>query len=186
MFVVVILLLAWPVINPKEPEPQAAQQPAAPFAGGAAGTGTPPDLSSMTPDEAADRLYDRVMRAVSSGDEQMVQQFLPMALQAHEMARPLNEDRLYHLATLKRAGGDFPGAIATAQEGLANKPDHLLLLAAAADAADAGGDQAATRRYWQHFLDVFDRQKATGLSEYMDHDAVLQESREHARRFLGV
>src|SRR5688500_15606883 len=89
MLVVLIVMLAWPVINQEEPEPQAAEQPSAPFVGGAGeGTGTPPDLSSMSPNEQADRLYDRVMRAATSGDEPMVQQFLPMAIQAHEMARP--------------------------------------------------------------------------------------------------
>jgi hypothetical protein len=187
MLVVLIVTIAWPVIKQSEPEP-AAPQPVAPFAGGAGGepgAGAPPDLSTMTPREAADRLYDRVMRAVSSGDEEMVQQFLPMALQAHELARPLDDDGLYHLATLKRAASDFAGAIATAEEGLADKPDHLLLLAAAADAADGMGDRATARRYWQHFLDVFDVQKALGLSEYMDHDPVLQESRVHARQVVG-
>jgi hypothetical protein len=182
--VVLIVTLALPVINPKEPEAPAPQA-AAPFAGGAPGTGTPPNLSGMTPREQASRLYDRVMGAVSTGDEAMVQMFLPMAIQAHEMARPLDDDQLYHLATLKRAGGDFAGAIATAQEGLADKPDHLLLLAATADAADGMGDQATARRYWQHFLEVFDVQKALGLMEYLDHDPVLQQSRDHARQLLG-
>jgi hypothetical protein len=186
--VVLIVMLAWPVINPREPEPQGAQQPAAPFAGGAGGapgTGTPPDLTGVSPREAADRLYNRVMIAVESGDEAEVQMFLPMAIQAYGMVEPLDDDARYHVASLRRAGGDFAGALATAQEGLAAKPDHLLMLASAADAADAMGDQATARRYWQHFLDVFDRQKALGLSEYLDHDGVLQESREHARQVVG-
>ena len=179
--VALIVVLAWPVINPGSEEP--ATRPAA--AAGAPGTGAPPDLSTMSPREAADRLYNRVMAAVESGDEATVRQFVPMAIQAHEMARPLDDDGLYHLASLKRAAGDFAGAIATAEEGLGRKPDHLLLLAAAADAADGMGDRAAARRYWQHFLDVFDRQKALGLMEYLDHDPVLQQSRDHARAFVG-
>src|SRR5688572_19290336 len=68
--VVLIVVLAWPVINPQEPAPPAAS-PTAPFAGGAGGepgTGTPPDLSSVSPREAADRLYNRVMGAASAGD----------------------------------------------------------------------------------------------------------------------
>jgi hypothetical protein len=182
---VLIVMLAWPVINPEEPVPQTAPQPAAPAPGGEPAAGTPPDLSGMSPREAADRLYNRVMQAVSAGDEAEVQRFLPMAIQAYGMVSPLDDDGLYHLATLRRAGGDFAGALATAQEGLADKPDHLLLLAAAADAAAGMGDQTTARGYWQHFLDVFDRQKALGLMEYLDHDPVLQESREHARQVVG-
>jgi hypothetical protein len=185
MFVALIVVLAWPVINPSEPEPAAPAQPAAPFAGGEPGTGAPPDLSSMSPREAADRLYNRVMQAAEAGDEAEVQRFLPMAIQAYGMIDPLDDDARYHVATLQRAGGDFVSALATAEAGLADKPDHLLLLAAAADAADGMGDRAAARRHWQHFLEVFDVQKSLGLSEYLDHDGVLQQSRDHAREVMG-
>ena len=188
--VVLIVLMAWPVINPKKeqaPAPQAAA-PVAPFAGGAGGapgTGQPPDLSQMTPREAADRLYNRVMQAVSAGDEAEVQSFLPMALQAYQMVGPLDDDARYHVATLQRANSDFAGAIATAEEGLAAKPDHLLLLAAAGESAESMKDQAKAKSYWKHFLDVFDVQHAMGLEEYRDHEQVLQESRTHAREVVG-
>lgn len=188
--VALIVLMAWPVIHPKQEAPQpataAAGGPVAPFAGGAAGGGSPPDLSKMTPKEAADRLYNRVMQAVEGGDEAQVQQFMPMALQAYGMVQPLDEDSRYHLATLQRAKNDFAGAIATADEGLAKKPDHLLLLAAAGEAAESLKDTAKAKGYWKHFLDVWDVQHALGLEEYRDHENVLQESRAHAREVVGA
>lgn len=185
--VVLIVILAWPVLNPEQESETPAQSagPVAPFAGGAAGGGAPPDLSSMTPREAADRLYNRVMTAVEGGDEATVQQFLPMAIQAYGLVDPLDDDARYHLATLQRAGSDFAGAIRTAEEGLAEKADHLLLLAAAGEAAEGMGDRAKAAEYWRRFLDAFDVQKALGLQEYMDHDNVLQESRVHAREAAG-
>lgn len=185
--IVLIVLMAWPVIRPK-PANQAPAAAAAPFAGGgggAPGTGSPPDLSKMTPREAAERLFNRVMMAVENGDEATVQQFMPMALQAFDMAAPLDDLGLYELATLKRANGDFAGAIATAGSGLATKPDHLLLLAATAEAYGLLGDDANTEKFWQHFLDVFDVQHAMGLQEYRDYEQLLQETRKHALTVTG-
>lgn len=185
MLVILIVLIAWPVINPsQEASPPTGPVAAAPT--GAPGGGTPPDLSTMTPRQAADRLYERVMSAVENGDEATVQQFIPMALQAYEIARPLDDDGLYHLATLKRANGDLAGAIAIASEGLASKPDHLLLLAAAAEGAEGMGDLDTARRQWTHYLEVYDVQHAMGLEEYLGHENVLAESRVHAREFLGL
>lgn len=147
--------------------------------------GAPPDLSSMTPIEAADRLFQRVMTAVETGDETTVGQFLPMALQAYELARPLNADGTYHLATLQRAAVDFEGSLATAQEGLTEAPDHLLLLAAAGEASEGLGDMDAARLYWQHFLDAYESERVRQLAEYEAHEFTLEESLTHAREVTG-
>ena len=184
--VLLIVLIAWPVIHPDEsPQPPFASGAANAPGAGAPGMGVPPDLSRMTPREAADRLFQRVMTAVEMEDEATVQMFLPMALEAHEIARPLDEDGLYHMATLKRAAADFSGSLATAREGLAAKPDHLLLLAAAADAAEGMGDSAQARAYWQHFVRVYDLQRALGLEGYTTHEGILEQSLAHAREVVG-
>lgn len=188
--VALITLAAWPVINPSSapaPTPAAPQAPVAPFAGGggAPGTGSPPDLSKMTPREAADRLYDRVMTAVSTSDEATVQQFLPMALAAYDMAQPLDADGMYHLSVLQRANSDFKASMATAQEALKTNADHLLLLAAEGEAAEGLGDAAAAKKYWQQFLDVYDKQMSTGVEEYQAHQGVLEASRAHAREVVA-
>src|SRR5262245_37480019 len=64
---------------------------AAPFAGGArppmAGGGgggggmAPPDISRMSPEERANRLYNRIMTLHSAGKTDSAEFFLPMALQ---------------------------------------------------------------------------------------------------------
>ena len=147
--------------------------------------GAPPDLSSMTPIEAADRLFQRVMTAVETGDEATAGQFLPMALQAYEIARPLNADGTYHLATLQRAAADFEGSLTTAQGGLAEAPDHLLLLAAAGEASEGLEDMDAARGYWQRFLNAYEGERARQLEEYQAHEFTLGESLTHAREVTG-
>ncbi len=186
--VALITLAAWPVIRPggSEPAPAAA---VAPFAQGGAETPSQPngmpDLSQMTPREAADRLYDRVMNAVSTSDEATVQQFLPMALAAYDMAQPLDVDGMYHLSVLQRAGGDFQASLATAQGALATNSDHLLLVAAEAEAAEGLGDMTAAKKSWKQYLDVYDKQRSLGLEEYTAHEGVLESSRTHAREVVG-
>ena len=187
--VALIMLAAWPVIRPGAPDPglSTGRPPAAEGAapGPVVGGGAPPDLSSMTPREAADRLYDRVMNAVSMSDEATVQGFLPMALAAYDLAQPLDADGLYHLAVLQRAGADFTASLATAEEGLESNRDHLLLLAASGEAAEGLAEEATARERWQRFLDVYDRQRSMGLEEYTAHEGVLEASRNHARQVLG-
>ena len=177
------LIITVPMLRQGEPDAPAAG--AAPFAGGAPGMGTPPDLSSMTPIQAADRLFERVMTAVERGDEATVQQFLPMALSAYDIAKPLNADGKYHLATLQRAAANFQAAFAIAEEGLAETPDHLLLLAAAGEAAEGLGDEAQARVYWQRFLDVYETERGRQLEEYQAHEFTLEQSVTHAREVLG-
>jgi hypothetical protein len=187
--VALILSVAWPVIRPGTPDlglsmgGRSGGQGAA--VGPAVGGGAPPDLSSMTPREAADRLYDRVMNAVSQSDEATVQNFLPMAVAAYDLARPLDADGLYHLSALQRAGADFAGSLVTAAGGLETNRDHLLLLATSGEAAEALEQGEAAREYWQRFLDVYDRQRSMGLEEYGAHEGVLETSRNHARQVVG-
>jgi hypothetical protein len=177
------VMIAWQVWRANEPAPAAAGPGAA--TAGAPVAGRPPDLTGVPMIQQADRLFERVMTAVETGDEATVQQFIPMALQAYELARPLNSDGLYHLATLQRANGDFRSAQATAAEGLATAPNHLLLLAAAGEAEEGLGNTAAARAHWQKFLDLYDSEKARALEEYIGHEFILEESRTHAREVVG-
>ena len=103
--------------------------------GGGAMTGTPPDLSTMTPVEAANRLFNRVMAAVTAGDSTEAQQFMPMAIGAYERARPLDNDGLFHRSMLQRTAMQLEAALETAEEILEDNSDLLLGLSAAAKAA---------------------------------------------------
>lgn len=188
VMVVLILLVAWPMVSP-DSGPRVPAGVGAPGGGaaGGAGAGGPGavDLSSMTPREAADALYDRVMRAIAAGDSAQAQQFLPMSIQAYGMARPLDEDGLFHLSALQRAAGDFEAALATAREGLGESPNHLLLLAAAGEAAAESGDDETARNYFGQLLEVWDEERSRAVPEYDLHDRMLPDIRARAEEYLG-
>lgn len=152
--------------------------------GSALGPAPNVDLSSMTPREAADRLFDRVMRSAEQGDSAQALRFLPMAIGAYERARPLDADGLFHLSALLRTGDRAQEALETARRGLEDSPDHLLLLAAAAEAARQAGDLETAERHYRHLLEVWDEESARDLEDYRVHSALLPTLREEARTFL--
>lgn len=181
MLVVLIVVFVEVIGNDSAPPAPATQ---APFAT-TPGTGTPPDLSTMTSREAADRLFNRVMSAAANENAQEAESFLPMAIDAYELARPLNPDGLFHLALLQRAAGDLEASLATALEGLEENPAHLLNLSAAADASLALGDPTAGVEYYQRMMDAWDEEIAAERIEYDEHAPLLPLLREDAEAVLG-
>ena len=145
-----------------------------------AGLGQAPnvDLGSMTPREAATRLFDRVMRAVGGGDMNTATQFLPMAIAAYDRIEELNLDDRFHLSLLHAAAGDGSQALAIAEVGLQEHPTHLLVLAAAAEATILLGEQDRAIAYYETFLESYDAEMATELFEYGNeaHQGDLMES----------
>jgi tetratricopeptide (TPR) repeat protein len=135
-----------------------------------------------SPREQADRLFNRVMAAREQGNTAEALQFAPMGIQAYQMAEPLDDDGLYHLATLQNTASDYSGALQTAERILSRNPDHLLGLASAAEAADGLGGGAAPRQYHQRLLDAYETEIGRSLPEYMDHARILPEYRQAAQR----
>lgn len=156
-----------------------------PAAGLTPTAGMPPDLSSMTPREAADRLYDRIMRAASAGDTAEALAFLPMALDAYDLVFPLDADGHYHVSLLHALGGDYQMAREAAEGALADAPNHLLLLGAAAQAASQLGDDDGANAYYARFMEAWDSEQARGLEEYSMHAIPLAEMRAAAEVRAG-
>lgn len=177
LMILLILVVAWPILRPEQVAPVPTQAPAT----GPAAV----DLNSMTPREAADALFNRVMQAAAVGDSAQVAQFVPMAIQAYDRARPLDLHGLFDLSTLQRTAGDFAGALATAEAGLAEDPDHLLLLYAAAQAAEEQGDAEIARGHYEHLLEIYDAESATQNLDYEAHGDMLPSARADALTFTG-
>ena len=178
-----ILVIAYPVYGPGRPDATAPV-----VAGPAAGpvpVGAPPDLSSMTPREAADRLFNRVMTAVSVDDSTEAGTFLPMAIAAFELAEPLDTDGRFHLVLLHLTGQFNAEALEGAEEILSEQPNHLLGLAMAGDASLALGDSASARRYYRRWLDAYETETAKDLLEYRDHAAMFAEMQVMAEALGG-
>src|SRR5437870_10651263 len=74
----------------------------------------PPDISQMSPEERATRLYNRVMMLHTQGKPDSAEFFLPMALQAYAMLPALDVDARYHIGVLDLTGGDPAAALAQA------------------------------------------------------------------------
>lgn len=142
---------------------------AAPFAGGAGG-GRPPDLSSMTPAEAAVRLYDRVMSAHERGRADTVQLFAPMAIAAYSRIDKLDLDERYDLGRLAAVSGDEPLARAQSDTILAQHSTHLLGLILAGNAAHMRKDAAAERSFYDKLVAAAPSERTKRLPEYITHD----------------
>jgi hypothetical protein len=141
------------------------------------------DLASMTPRQAADRLFNRVMQNVSTGDTAGARQFLPMAVAAYDRARPLDNDGRYHLAVLHLVGNRFDAARAQSDTILASNPKHLFGLFTGAQAAQGAGDRAASRDLYRRFLAAYDSESARkDVLEYADHSQALPAMKAEAER----
>lgn len=135
----------------------------------AAQSGAPPDISQMSPEERAERLYDRVMALNERGRSDSVRFFAPMAMQAYTMLGQLNADQHYDLGRIAEVSGDQATARAQADSILSTQPQHLLGLLLAADAAGLRGDKAAQTGYLRRFVAAEPAERSKQLPEYQQH-----------------
>ena len=143
----------------------------------------------MTPRQAADRLFELVMRAAEGGDQAEAARFLPMAIDSYDLITALSLDDRFHLSLLHALNDDGASALAVADAGLAVRPSHLLCLATAAEAALLLGDDALALTHYQTLVDVYDEEIGAGLVEYGTgeggHANLLPLLREEARAYLA-
>lgn len=178
-----ILVVGVTMVNPEGPAVPAGGMP--PAAGGNPAAGqSSVDLASMSPREAADRLFDRVMRTISAGDTAGAMAFQPMAVQAYQGAEPLDLDGLFHQALLEHLA-DPRAALATTERILAQEPDHVLALGEAAQAALDMGDPDRAEEFFRHLVRVYDAQLARNLAEYDGHRNIMVEMKSTADAFLA-
>ena len=162
-----------------------AQPAAAPVAATGAPVGAPAggpavDISRMSPQERADRLFFRVMTYVSEGKADSVQFFAPMAIQSFEAMAPLDAHQRYDLGLLGVVSGDGIMARAQADSILAEQPEHLLGLILGMRSAGLQLESDARAAYAARFLAALVRERAKALPEYLDHasdiDAAVREA----------
>jgi hypothetical protein len=158
------------------PQPQEAQT-----LGGPAGI-RPPDISQMSPEERATRLFDRVMVLAQAGKDDSVQFFLPMALQSYDQLPALDADARYHVGLLHLAGGDAAGALAQADTIQRAVPTHLFAYVLRAHTFQQQGNRQGERRAYADFLRNEAAEVARNRPEYSDHQNALNAFREEARR----
>ncbi|HMS02628.1 MAG TPA: hypothetical protein PKE51_06620 [Gemmatimonadaceae bacterium] len=148
---------------------------------GAGGGGPAPDISSMGPEERADRLYERIMVYQEAGKTDSVMIFAPMGLAAHELLPSIDLDRRYHAGRIAEAAGLSDMALAQADTILQQDADHLLGLILGARAARLGNDETKARTFDERLLRVLDAQRARQLPEYDQHRAEIELALRRAR-----
>ncbi len=164
--VALLVTLAWDYRRP----PSAV----APFAEAGGAPALPPDISGMSPRERFDRLYNRSMQAVESGDGSTFGTFAPMALLAYSQLDTVDSDARYHAAMLEMHQGDVSGAALLADSILATVPGHLFGYVIRGTVArwehDSAGLAAAQRDFRTHY----EAEMAAGRPEYADHRTILE------------
>lgn len=135
--------------------------------------GAPPDISQMSPEERAERLYDRVMALNERGRADSVRFFAPMAMQAYRMLGQLNADQRYDLGRIAAVSGDQETAKAEADSILSTQPQHLLGLLLASDAAELRGDKTGQNAYLRRFAAAAPAERTKPLPEYQQHVAEI-------------
>ena len=155
--------------------PEAAGSP--PTAATSATAGTPPDLSTMTPRERFDRLFNRIMTAAEAGDTAEVARFLPMATMAYAQLDSVNIDARYHMAMLSLQGGDSRAALAQADSIAATAPRHLFPFLIRDAEAARRGDTGGVRSAREGFLAAYEQEIALERLEYAEHRAALERFR---------
>jgi hypothetical protein len=145
-----------------------------------------PDISSLSPQERADRLYNRVMLLASQGKIDSVQFFAPMAVQAFLLLRPLNADQRYDLGRIAEVVGETGLAKAQADSILIENPNHLLGLILEARLATLAGDTTRLHSYERRLVAAEKAEAAKKREEYVRHQDDIANALQQARKSLGI
>jgi hypothetical protein len=173
---VVLVALALVLTTRREGNRAAASGPDAQAS--ASNTEAPPDLSTMSPRERFDRLYNRVMRAAEQGDSATVLRFSPMAFAAYSQLDTVDADARYHAAVLRlHVQSDTAAALRLADTILQQHPRHLLGFLVRGMAGRLVGDERLLSRASADFLAAWDAEIKAGRPEYRDHQAMLDQFR---------
>jgi hypothetical protein len=145
-----------------------------------------PDISNLSPQERADRLYNRVMLLASQGKIDSVQFFAPMALTAYQMLSPMNADQRYDMGRIGEVAGAIPLAKAQADSILRENPNHLLGLILEARLALLAGDTVQLHSYERRLIAAEKAEAAKKREEYLRHQDDITNALQQARKSLGI
>ena len=156
--------------------PQGEPDGAGPGPDASAAGARAPDISSMTPRERADRLFDRIMRLDTEGKKDSVQFFAPMAIAAYQMIQNPDADARFDMGRIAEVAGAFPAAKSEADSILAKQPTHLLGLVLAMQAARSSGDTTGANAYHARLRAAQKAELAKKLPEYDRHIADIRDA----------
>ena len=141
-----------------------------------------PDLSTMSPRERADRLFNRVMSYHERGVQDSLQFFADMGIRAYQMLPSLDLDARYDMGRIAEVAGATVVAKAQADTILRESPTHLLGLALGSRVARLTKDETTARGYDRRLVAAERAERQKALPEYERHAADIDEALRIARR----
>jgi hypothetical protein len=161
---------------------RSGQSPATAAPGGPPVGAQAVDISSMSPQDRANRLFDRIMRLSEEGKRDSVELFASMAIPVFESLGSLDLDARYDLGRIALVSGRIDLARAQADTILTQAPDHLLGLVLAVSVAEARGNASDRTALERRFLSAETAQRASTLPEYDRHRADIDAALAAAKR----
>jgi len=144
------------------------------------------DLSTMTPRQQADMLFNKIMTLHEAGKTDSVDFFAPMALGAYaNLGASLDPDARLHLGLIELAIGQTAAATAQGDTIVRDARTHLFGWLLKGQAALQAGDSAAARRALRTYLQNYQSERAKNLPEYGEHATMLQEAHDQAERLVS-
>jgi hypothetical protein len=131
------------------------------------------DISQMSPEERAQRLFDRVMRLTQEGKQDSAQFFLPMAQQAYAMIPAMDLNARFDVGLLDLIAGDAAGALAQADTIVRNTPTHLFAFILRARAYQANSNAVKAKQAYRAFLKNEAAERGRSRPEYADRSSAL-------------
>lgn len=141
-----------------------------------------PDISSLSPRERADRLYDRIMRLDSEGKRDSAAFFAQMGISAYMMLPKQDADSRYDMGRIAEVAGAAPVAEAQADTILAQDSTHLLGLILAISTARDAGDSATAQQLQRRLVAAQSAELAKNLPEYQRHQTEIAAAIDQAKK----
>lgn len=145
------------------------------------GTLSAADIAAMSPQEQADRLFNRVMMYASEGKADSAAIFAPMALQSFAMLGPLDIHQRYDVGLVALVAGQLGRAKAEADTILSKNRNDLLGLTLAMRTAEAAKNTASAGDFAKRLIAAEPAERKLPREEYQFHstdiDAALKEAR---------
>jgi len=154
----------------------------APMGGAATGGAlSAAEIVAMSPQEQADRLFNRVMMYASEGKADSAAIFAPMALQAFAGLAPLNVHQRYDVGLVAMVAGQLGRAKAEADTILSGNRNDLLGLTLAMRVAEQAKNNASASDFAKRLIAAEPAERKLPREEYQFHssdiDAALKEAR---------
>lgn len=139
---------------------------------------------NITPQQAAEQLFNHVMAAAERGDTAEARRFAPMALEAYDQLATLDSDAHYHVGLIHVTVGNLQAAQAELEVIQRVEPDHLLGIMLEHAIAEAKGDDVGAVRAYERFLAAYDTEILTDREEYRGHRTGIDGFRARAQAAL--